>query len=61
MAEKIQKRNIAEACEGYNKIFGANKNLYRIMPNLVDGLDFNLGPCCSDVTLKTPLIAGTSC
>ena len=38
MAEKIYKRNIAEACEEYNKIFGANKNLYRIIPSMQDGL-----------------------
>ena len=38
MAEKIYKKNIADACEEYSKIFGANKNLYRIMPNLIDGL-----------------------
>ena len=38
MAEKIKKKNIAEACEEYIKIFGANKNLYRIMPNFADGL-----------------------
>lgn len=38
MAEKIYKKNIADACENYMKIFGANKNLYRIMPSMIDGL-----------------------
>lgn len=38
MAGKLYKKNIAEACEEYNKIFGANKNLYRIMPSMIDGL-----------------------
>ena len=38
MAGKIYKRNLAEACEEYNKIFGANKNLYRIIPSMSDGL-----------------------
>lgn len=38
MSEKIQVRNLAEACEEYNKIFGANKNLYRIIPSMQDGL-----------------------
>ena len=38
MSEKIIKKNLAEACEEYNKIFGANKNLYRIIPTMQDGL-----------------------
>lgn len=38
MAEKVYKRDLADACEEYSKIFGANKNLYRIMPSAVDGL-----------------------
>lgn len=38
MSGKIYKKNIAEACEEYNKIFGANKNLYRIIPSMQDGL-----------------------
>lgn len=38
MGEKIKKRNIADACEEYQKIFGANKNLYRIMASMQDGL-----------------------
>lgn len=37
MGGKIYKKNIAEACEEYNKIFGANKNLYRIIPSMQDG------------------------
>jgi DNA gyrase/topoisomerase IV subunit A len=38
MSGKIYKRDIADACEEYNKIFGANKNLYRIMCSMQDGL-----------------------
>ena len=38
MAEKIQQKNLADACEEYIKIFGANKNLYRIMCSMQDGL-----------------------
>lgn len=34
---KITKWNIAEASEDYSKKFGANKNLYRIIPSLQDG------------------------
>ena len=35
---KINKENIGELCEKYNKICGANKNLYRIIPSMIDGL-----------------------
>lgn len=35
---KIIKRNIADACEEYVKKFGANKNLYRVIPSFADGL-----------------------
>lgn len=35
---KVYQRNLADECEEYMKIFGANKNLYRIVPNLEDGL-----------------------
>lgn len=38
MGGKIYQRNLADACEEYSKIFGANKNLYRIMPSMQDGL-----------------------
>lgn len=38
MSGKIYKKNLAEACEDYMKIFGANKNLYRIIPSMQDGL-----------------------
>lgn len=38
MSGKIYQRDIAEACEEYSKIFGANKNLYRIIPSMQDGL-----------------------
>ena len=34
----IYKQNIADACENFVKIFGANKNLYRIMVSMQDGL-----------------------
>ena len=36
--EKIIKQNVAEAAEAYSCIFGANKNLYRTIPSLQDGL-----------------------
>ncbi len=35
---EIYKRDLAETCESFIKIFGANKNLYRIIPSMVDGL-----------------------
>ena len=35
---KIIKRNIADAAEDWVKIFGANKNFYRHIPLLIDGL-----------------------
>lgn len=35
---KVYQRDIADACEEYSKIFGANKNLYRIIPSFQDGL-----------------------
>ena len=38
MADNIYKRDLADACEEYVKIFGANKNLYRIMISMQDGL-----------------------
>lgn len=38
MAEKIIKQNVAEAAESYSCIFGANKNLYRTIPSMQDGL-----------------------
>ena len=37
MAEKIIKRSIGEACREFMCIFGANKNLYRIIPTMIDG------------------------
>ena len=36
--EQIIRKNLAEECENYIKLFGANKNLYRIMPSMIDGL-----------------------
>lgn len=36
--QNVVKRDLADACEEYNKIFGANKNLYRIIPSMQDGL-----------------------
>ena len=38
MKGKTYQRNLADACEEYLKIFGANKNLYRIMISMQDGL-----------------------
>lgn len=38
MADNIYRRDLADACEEYVKIFGANKNLYRIMISMQDGL-----------------------
>lgn len=35
---KVHSENIGEICEKYNKIFGANKNLYRTIPSMIDGL-----------------------
>ena len=36
--EKIIQSNIAEAALEYSKLFGANKNLYRTIASLIDGL-----------------------
>ena len=36
--ETIYKVNIGEADLEYSKLFGANKNLYRTIPSLIDGL-----------------------
>ena len=38
MAEKIIQQNVAEAAESYSCIFGSNKNLYRTIPSMQDGL-----------------------
>ena len=38
MPEKITRMDVAEAAENYQKLFGANKNLYRVTPNLISGL-----------------------
>lgn len=35
---KIEQRDVAEACTEYLNIFAANKNLYRVIPSLIDGL-----------------------
>lgn len=35
---KTYQRDLAESCEEWVKIYGANKNLYRIMPSMQDGL-----------------------
>lgn len=37
MSEKISPQNVAEAAEEYSCLFGANKNLYRTIPSLIDG------------------------
>lgn len=34
----LRKQNIAEVCKTYNQICGANKNLYRSIPSMIDGL-----------------------
>lgn len=36
--EKVTFENVAEASRNYSRLFGANKNLYRIAPSLQDGL-----------------------
>lgn len=36
--EKITKVNIADADLDYTKLFGANKNLYRTIASLIDGM-----------------------
>lgn len=38
MSEKIIQQNIADAAEEYSCVFGANKNLYRTIPSMQDGL-----------------------
>ena len=38
MPEKIIRENVADAAEKYSCIFGANKNLYRTIPSMQDGL-----------------------
>ena len=38
MAEKLSFQNVAQAAEEYSCLFGANKNLYRTIPSLNDGL-----------------------
>ena len=35
---KVTQEDVGYAAEEYTKLFGANKNLYRIMPSLIDGL-----------------------
>lgn len=36
--EKIERKNVAEADREYCQLFGANKNLSRVIPSLLDGL-----------------------
>ena len=36
--ETIDSENVADSAEEYIKLFGANKNLYRVIPSLQDGL-----------------------
>ena len=36
--ERVTKMNIADASLEYSKLFGANKNLYRTIASLSDGL-----------------------
>lgn len=35
---KVTQEDVGYAAEEYTKLFGANKNLYRIMPSMIDGL-----------------------
>lgn len=37
MAEKVMFQNVAEAARDYQLLFGANKNLYRVIPKLQSG------------------------
>lgn len=37
MAEKMLYQNVADAARDYQKLFGANKNLYRVIPKLQSG------------------------
>lgn len=34
----IVEKEVGSLCKSYNQIFGANKNLYRVIPSLIDGL-----------------------
>ena len=36
--EKIIEKNVADCAEEYTKIFGANKNLYRTIASMIDGV-----------------------
>lgn len=36
--ERIEKRNIADTCAEYSMMFGTNKNTYRVIPSMQDGL-----------------------
>ena len=36
--EKIIQMNIADAVMTYSKLFGANKNLYRTIASIIDGM-----------------------
>lgn len=36
--EGLKDLDLADACEDFTKLFGANKNLYRIIPSMNDGL-----------------------
>ena len=36
--ERITRKNVAEASLEYSQLFGANKNLYRTIASLIDGL-----------------------
>ena len=38
MSEKLTQQNVADATLEYSCLFGANKNVYRITPNLQDGI-----------------------
>lgn len=36
--EKITQMNVADAALEYSQLFGANKNLYRTIASIIDGL-----------------------
>ncbi len=38
MSERLTQQNIGDAVLEYSCVFGANKNVYRIAPNIQDGL-----------------------
>ena len=39
--ERITRMNVADASLEYSQLFGANKNLYRTIASLIDGLVYS--------------------